>query len=382
MGIASPGTDPKTAYRKAVSAGTLLVDQRQAEVVEHLQSLYESLVAAADAPVAKPQARGLLQRLFGEKKSATPTTSMINGLYLWGGVGRGKTLLCDMFFDSLPIERKKRTHFHRFMRNVHQQLADISHEESPLETVAERFASEFQVLVLDEMHVNDIADAMLMSGLLRGLFRRGVTVLTTSNVPPDGLYRDGLQRASFLPAIDLLQRHTDVIFLGGDVDYRMRLLANAEIYHSPLDEQCTATLKSYFIGLAGSTSHEESATVDINDRLIETVMLADGVVWFAFNALCNTARSTDDYIEIARLFHTVIVSDIAAMDDTCSDTARRFINMIDEFYDRNVKLVVTAAELPELLYQGNRLKFEFERTASRLREMQSSEYLADQHNPG
>ncbi len=378
MAKTSAGIDPKTAYRNAVDTGVLTVDQRQAEVVERLQDLHQRVLAAEQMRPVKRTRGGFFQSLFGRQPAPEPAAT-VNGLYLWGGVGRGKTLLCDMFFDGLPIARKKRTHFHRFMRGVHQQLAEIRHAESPLEIVAERFASEFQVLVLDEMHVNDIADAMLMSGLLKGLFSRGVTVVTTSNVLPDDLYRDGLQRASFLPAIELLKQFTEVIFLGGDIDYRMRLLSNAEIYHAPLDEHGNSMLRSYFMGLAGSAVHRERVGLEINDRSIDTILLADGVVWFAFDALCNTTRSTDDYIEIARLFHTVLVSDIAVMDDKSSDTARRFINMIDEFYDRNVKLVVTADALPESLYQAQRLRFEFERTASRLREMQSSEYLASGH---
>ena len=286
-----------------------------------------------------------------------------------------------MFFDGLPIKYKRRIHFHRFMRGVHQQLASIKQEQSPLDIVAAKYAAEFRVLVLDEMHINDITDAMLMSGLLKGLFDRGVIILTTSNVAPDDLYRDGLQRAQFLPAIEALKQNTDVVFLGGDIDYRLRALENADIYHQPLDKYADATLETYFMQAVAATSYTEKTPLEINDRQIDTVLLADNVVWFSFNALCNTNRSTDDYIEIARLFHTVLLSEVPVMDGKSSDVSRRFINLVDEFYDRNVKLVITAEDVPEALYQGERLAFEFDRTVSRLREMQSTDYLSSQHQP-
>ena len=375
----SEKTDPITSYQKAIDSGMLQSDQRQLEIVGKLQRLYE-LVVSTEQVVSPPAKQGLFSRLFGGAKVA-PAQKKIPGLYLWGGVGRGKTLLCDMFFDGLPVKNKRRIHFHRFMRGVHQQLANIKQEQSPLEIVAARYASEFRVLVLDEMHINDITDAMLMSGLLRGLFDRGVIILTTSNVEPDDLYRDGLQRAQFLPAIEALKENTEVVFLGGDIDYRLRALENAEIYHHPLDEYADATLAAYFEQAVAATSYTEKASLEINDRQIETVLLADNVVWFTFTALCDTNRSTDDYIEIARLFHTVLLSEVPVMDGKSSDVSRRFINLVDEFYDRNVKLVITADDVPEALYQGERLAFEFDRTVSRLREMQSTEYLSSQHQP-
>lgn len=373
-------TDPLTSYQNAIDSGVLQVDQRQLEIVGKLQHLYEVVVGSEK--IAKPPVtKGFFSRLFGGAEEAAVVQDKIPGLYLWGGVGRGKTLLCDMFFDGLPIKKKRRVHFHRFMRGVHQQLAKIKQEQSPLEIVAAKYASEFRVLVLDEMHINDITDAMLMSGLLKGLFDRGVIILTTSNVAPDDLYRDGLQRAQFLPAIEALKQNTEVVFLGGDVDYRLRALENADIYHQPLDKYADATLEGYFMQVVAATSHTRNAFLEINDRQIDTVLLADNVVWFTFDALCNTNRSTDDYIEIARLFHTVLLSEVPVMDGKSSDISRRFINLVDEFYDRNVKLVVTAEDVPEALYQGERLTFEFDRTVSRLREMQSTQYLSSQHQP-
>jgi len=256
-------------------------------------------------------------------------------------------LLCDMFFDGLPIAAKKRIHFHRFMRGVHDQLASIKNVESPLEIVADQLAGEYRVLVLDEMHVNDITDAMLMGGLLQALFSRGVSLVTTSNAEPDNLYKDGLQRSRFIPAIESIKQHTEVVYLGGDIDYRLRVLENAEIYHTPLDEFADASLEAYFHQMVAAGTFESANTISINDRQIDTVLLSDDVVWFTFQSLCMTNRSTDDYIEVARLFHTVLVSGVVAMDDKSNDIGRRFINMVDEFYDRNVKLVLTAESLPE-----------------------------------
>lgn len=380
MRIETENTDPRTSYRNALDLGLLQPDQRQFEIVGKLQDLYERIVSTQTVESAKPPKKGFFGGLFGGGVVEDPVVN-IPGLYLWGGVGRGKTLLCDMFFDGLPIENKKRIHFHRFMRSVHLQLAEIKQAQSPLDIVAEKFAAEFRLLVLDEMHINDITDAMLMSGLLQGLFSRGVIIVTTSNVAPDDLYRDGLQRAQFMPAIEALKDHTEVVFLGGDIDYRLRALENAEIYHTPLDEYANATLEAYFQEVVAASAYKKKSPLEINDRKIETVLLADNVVWFTFDSLCNTSRSTDDYIEIARLFHTVILSDVVAMDGKNSDVSRRFINLVDEFYDRNVKLVITAETTPEHLYQGQRLTFEFDRTVSRLREMQSTDYLSSQHQP-
>lgn len=380
MRIPSKNTDPRTSYRNALELGVLQPDQRQFEIVGKLQDLYERLLQREEQLANREQEKsGFLSSLF--KKKATPEPIIEPGLYLWGGVGRGKTLLCDMFFDGLPMTSKTRIHFHRFMRGVHDQLASIKNVESPLEVVADQLAQDCRVLVLDEMHVNDITDAMLMGGLLQALFSRGVTLVTTSNAEPDNLYKDGLQRSRFVPAIESIKQHTEVVFLGGDIDYRLRVLENAEIYHTPLDEFADATLEAYFHQMVAAGTFDTAKTIDINGRQVDTVLLSDDVVWFTFQSLCATNRSTDDYIEVARLYHTVLVSGVIAMDAKSDDIGRRFINLVDEFYDRNVKLVLTAEVLPEQLYTGDRLAFEFDRTVSRLREMQSTDYLASQHRP-
>jgi cell division protein ZapE len=373
-------TDPRTAYRNALELGLIAPDQKQFEVVGKLQDLHERLLASPQAAAESSAGGGFFSSLFG-KPSAPKETPRLPGLYLWGGVGRGKTLLCDLFFDGLPFDEKRRIHFHRFMREVHEGLAQISNETSPLEILSEQLARDMRVLVLDEMHVNDIADAMLMSGLLNGLYSRGVTIVTTSNFQPDDLYRDGLQRARFLPAIELLKENSEVVFLGGDLDYRLRALQNADIYYTPDDERAENGMKAYFQEVVSANDSIEKKTITINDRDLATVMWSDSVVWVTFDEMCNTARSTDDYIEIAEQFHTVLISGIPAMDNSTSDMTRRFINMIDEFYDRSVKIVVSAARSPADLYTGDRLAFEFDRTRSRLTEMQSSDYLAQQHRP-
>jgi len=380
MRIPSKNTDPRTSYRNALDLGVLQPDQRQFEIVGKLQDLYERLLATEELHSARQRKQiGFLASIFRKKSAPNPVREP--GLYLWGGVGRGKTLLCDMFFDGLPIKAKQRVHFHRFMRGVHDQLATIKNVESPLEVVADQITEECRVLVLDEMHVNDITDAMLMGGLLQALFLRGVTLVTTSNAEPDNLYKDGLQRSRFVPAIESIKQHTEVVFLGGDIDYRLRVLENAEIYHAPLDEFADATLEAYFHQMVAAGTFETEQSISVNGRQIDTVLLADDVAWFKFESLCMTSRSTDDYIELARLFHTILLSGVVAMDEKNNDAGRRFINLVDEFYDRNVKLVITAEVPPEQLYTGSRLSFEFDRTVSRLREMQSTDYLASQHRP-
>ena len=378
MSLSDNKANPMQAYQSALDSGQLQLDPLQYSVVGKLQDLYDRLMAAESAPRKLQKQGGFFSSLF-RRLEAPSEEQLVKGLYLWGGVGRGKTLLCDMFYAGLPIDKKKRVHFHRFMQSVHDQLKAIRGEESPLEIVAEKIASECVVLVLDEMHVNDITDAMLMGGLLQGLFKRGVTLVTTSNIEPDGLYKDGLQRARFVPAIEAIKSHVEVVYLGGDIDYRMRLLQNAEVYRAPLDENSDASLESQFRALVASGAIEERGLLDINGREIQTVLLADGVVWFDFDALCNTTRSTDDYIEIARSHHTLLLGNVTEMDDSTNDSVRRFINMVDEFYDRGVKLVITAQVRPEALYKGKRLEFEFDRTVSRLSEMQSPEYLASPH---
>jgi cell division protein ZapE len=338
-----------------------------------LQSLYEALVAAE-----QKETGGVFQSL--RQLFVRPNRECVRGLYFWGGVGRGKTYLMDLFFDSLPFERKLRSHFHRFMQRIHRELKVLSGNENPLELVADRLAKETRVICFDEFFVSDITDAMLLGGLFQALFERGVTLVATSNIVPDGLYKDGLQRERFLPAIALLNKHTKVLNVDGGVDYRLRTLEQAQLYHSPLGEVAEESLKNAFSGLVMNRDHIQHAIeLDVEGRFIHVKQMGEGVAWFLFKDLCDGPRSQNDYIELGRIFHTVLLGNVPQMGVGKEDQARRFINLVDEFYDRQVKLVLSAEVPLAELYSGGRLSFEFERTKSRLLEMQSKEYLAREH---
>jgi cell division protein ZapE len=323
-----------------------------------------------------PQRRrtgGLFARLF---RSEPPEG--VRGIYLWGGVGRGKTFLMDLFFESLTLEKKRRVHFHRMMQEVHERLKDLGSIENPLDEVAAGIASNTRVLCFDEFFVSDIGDAMILAGLLDGLFKRGVTLVATSNSRPDDLYKDGLQRQRFLPAIQLLNQHTDVVNIDGGTDYRLRLLQKAGTYLFP-DDAVAAKRLNYFFDESASTQIATDADLEINDRTIRARRCAKGVAWFRFADICDGPRSQDDYIEIARWYPSVIISGVPQFDATRDDQARRFVSLVDEFYDRRVKLILSADVDVQDLYTGKRLSFEFDRTVSRLVEMQSTDYLALPH---
>lgn len=357
----APSMTLTAQYQQAVAAGHR-EDPDQVRVLVRLDRLLADCTAAP-APRRWP---------FARKRRAP------RGIYLWGGVGRGKTWLMDLFHDALPGEAKQRVHFHRFMQDIHEQLRQHGRQADPLTRIARRLAARSPVLCLDEFVVTDIGDAMIIAGLLRALFAEGVTLVTTSNQPPELLYRGGIQRASFLPAIDLLQRHCEVIELGGDFDYRRQVAERSGVYHWPLGEAAEASLRAAFDGLA-TEPVERDGTARILNRDIPFRCRSGGLAWFDFNALCGPPRSQNDYIELARQHHTVLISDIPHLDGSSDDRSRRLIMLIDEFYDRRVKLLLSAAARPEALYCGERLAFEFQRTASRLEEMQTPEYLSMPH---
>jgi len=352
----------RDAYEQHLLQHGHVRDPSQSIVVDLLADLQQRLMAA---PAPK---RGLARLLARERAPA------ITGLYLWGGVGRGKTFLMDLFFETLEIESKRRIHFHRMMRDVHSRLRKLDQVEDPLDAVAADIAASTTVLCFDEFFVSDIGDAMILGRLLQGLFDHGVTLVATSNTRPDDLYRDGLQRQRFLPAIDALNRHTRVVELAGDKDYRLELLRQAGTYLTPEDETAEQRLREIFRESASSRI-EEDHELEINGRLLKTLRCAKGIAWFDFRSLCDGPRSQADYIEIARWYPTIILSGVPALDEFHDNQARRFIALVDEFYDRHVKLVISAERPPDTLYSGNRLQFEFERTVSRLIEMQSLEYL-------
>ena len=349
-------------------------DEAQRRAIVRLDELYRQLV--------NPPGAGLLSRMRNSVFDRGTAREPIRGLYLWGGVGRGKTYLMDTFFESLPFEQKMRLHFHRFMRRVHAGLKTYDGEKNPLEKVADGIASEARVLCFDEFFVMDITDAMLLANMLRALFERGVTLVTTSNIVPDDLYKDGLQRSQFLPAIDLLKIHTEVVNIDGDIDYRLRTLERLELYHCPWDSQAESIMNNSFERLVPDKDEIQRDTgLEIEGREINVVAVAEDVIWFDFYALCDGPRSQNDYIELACEFHSVLVGNIPVFSKR-DDLARRFINLVDEFYDRSVNLILGAEVELAKLYASGRLSFEFQRTQSRLLEMQSSEYLGGEHKAG
>jgi len=338
------------------------LDALRARLIEQSQSISHKL-------------RTQLRRL-----SAQPLETPLPGLYLWGGVGRGKTMLMDSFYASLPPQLGERSHFYRFMRQIHAELRKIRSRAEPLDTVAERLAARVRVLCLDEFFVSDIADAMILAGLFEGLFRRGVTLVATSNIPPQDLYKDGLQRQRFLPAIELIERNVEVLHLDGRIDYRLRQLEQAPTYLDSKLPDTAAQLKQRFAALACGSAGGPT-TLSVENRHIKALATGAGMVWFEFKDICEGPRSQNDYIELARLYHTVFISNVPEFTQRNENAARRFIMLIDEFYDRNVNVVVSAAAAPAALYHGERLQLEFLRAASRLVEMQTQQYLAGQHRP-
>lgn len=380
---------PLEEYKCAVSSGDIQHDQAQFKAVGHLQVLFDQLLKPTPEP-------GLLTGWFKRFVSAESAQPPITGLYFWGGVGRGKTYLMDTFYSALPFPEKSRMHFHRFMRMVHHQLKEQQGQINPLQKVAAQFARQTRILCFDEFFVSDIADAMILATLLDELFLRGVVLVATSNVKPGRLYENGLQRQKFLPAIELIEKHTRVVNVDGGVDYRLRVLELAEIYHFPMDEAADQGLLNCFLAICpdeegradsgfnqvGSVhSALQQTEIEIEGRILKARHCGDGVAWFDFKTLCDGPRSQNDYIELARIFQTVLISDVPQFDGKQEDQARRFISLVDEFYDRNVKLILSAAVPVTALYQGERLAFEFRRTQSRLQEMQSHEYLAREHKP-
>jgi len=358
-------------YKRDLQSGLLIEDRAQAAVVAQLDDLFHRLRARE---ASDRQLWSRMRRRFGGYPSPE------QGLYIWGGVGRGKTHFMDVFFESLDLERKLRVHFHRFMQRVHAALTAHSGATDPLELVADELADQALVLCFDEFFVSDIGDAMILAGLIGALMRRGVTLVATSNIPPIDLYRDGLQRSRFLPAIALLETHLDIVHLASETDYRFRTLQSADLWHVPHDDTASRALATYFESLTGQSA-EEARQLEINHRVLPARAAVQGVAWFDFKTLCEEARSASDFVEIAREYHTVLLERIPALTSEKEDAARRFINLVDEFYDRKVKLITTAAMTPEAMYGGVRLRFEFERTVSRLQEMRTREYLQAEHYP-
>ena len=377
---------PIEQYRNDQQQLHFSTDLAQANAVEHLQRLYIDL-CGLNSEHNKPRRWSQRLPMWAGGKPKQPGAAQ--GLYFWGGVGRGKTYLMDVFYQCLPFENKQRTHFHRFMRHVHSRLAVHKGVKNPLTLVAQELADEARVICFDEFFVTDITDAMILAKLLESLFELGVVLVATSNIEPQGLYQNGLQRQRFLPAIALLEEHTDVINVDGGVDYRLRTLAQAELYHWPLDAAADVSLAASFEALApmlatqeGVGSESEGGLVSINGRGFNYIKLCDDIIWLTFDQLCVQPRSQNDYLELAYEFHGLIISNVPCLKAGMEDQARRFVNLVDVCYDANLK-VIMSAEVPLLeLYAGGQLDFVFRRTLSRLQEMQSHEYLAKGHVSG
>lgn len=382
IGVANQQLSPLQKYQSDLEKGELLADESQSQAMMRLQNLSDllhKLEAQQSAKSFFSQFKRLTKQIIPNYHEVT-VPHAVKGLYFWGGVGRGKTYLMDVFFEYVPIERKLRLHFHRFMQLIHNELTRLQGEIDPLIKIADNLSKQYRLVCLDEFFVKDITDAMILAGLLDALFKRGVVLVTTSNIEPADLYKDGLQRARFLPAIDLLKAFTEIYNVDGGVDYRLRALKKAELFYSPLDAGAEQSLRKSFVSLAPELGVEKQV-IEILGRKLETLICADDVVWFDFSVLCDGPRSQNDYIELAKIYHAVLISNVPIMSEKNDDQARRFINLIDEFYDRHVKLIMSAATSIEQLYLGGRLNFEFERTKSRLLEMQSHEYLAKEHRP-
>jgi cell division protein ZapE len=365
--VSAPPDALGALYAREIAKRSFTADTAQLAAIKHLERLRIELSEAAAAPLGKRLLRGL-----------TSNTAAPKGVYLWGGVGRGKTWLMDLFYSSLTLAAKRRTHFYRFMQEVHADLKRLKGMQSPLDGVADKIAKKSRVVCFDELFVSDIADAMILAGLFGALTKRGVALVFTSNVRPKDLYKGGLQRDRFLPTIALIEKNSDVIAIDGGVDYRLRQLTAAPIYLEGGHATTPARLEELFDDLSDEDV-ESGGDISVNGRKIKVVRESENVIWFEFAALCEGPRSPADYVAIASEYQSVIIANVPVFGMDSDNAARRFISVVDEFYDRGVNVILSAAGAPADLYKGEKLKFEFQRTSSRLTEMQSKEYLARAH---
>ena len=351
----------KNVYETELVSRAYTADPAQLQAIDALER------CADEWTIFKQQRSSAFKKLINH-----PSTP--KGVYMYGGVGRGKSFLMDCFYSAVPLKRKTRLHFHEFMREVHRELRDLQGTVNPLDELGKRIAKRYRLICFDEFHVADITDAMLLQRLLSALFANGVGFVTTSNFKPDDLYPNGLHRDRILPAIELLKSNLHVISVDNGTDYRQRTLENLKLYHTPLGDLANNEMTDAFMRLA--VSQDENPVMQIESRQIQARRKAGGIVWFDFKTLCGGPRSQNDYLEIATQFHTVLLSDVPAMPIRMASEARRFTWLIDVLYDRRVKLIMSAEVSPEELYKEGPLVHEFPRTISRLNEMQSAEFLA------
>jgi cell division protein ZapE len=356
--------DFRAYINERIAVGDMLADPQQVVLIDALSRLTDEL------PAYEQKTTGWRGKFIRPGKS----TEVPRGIYAWGGVGRGKTFLMNAFYDVVPTQLKWRIHFHRFMLWVHEQNSKLANEQDPLKHIAKQVSARNRLLCLDEFMVTDIADAMILYQLLKHLYQQGVVIVTTSNIEPDGLYHNGIQRDLFLPAIELIKQHSEVVEISGDSDFRRQAWAYDAVYFSPLGEKADAGMAHCHAELTGYPE-PRPASLMVAGRQIEAISVADDVAWFDFEGLCQTYRSQKDYIELSNRFNTLIVSGVPELGPDDDAAARRFINFIDTVYDHGVKLLVSAATPPEGIYTGSHLAHPFKRTASRLWEMSTPEYL-------
>jgi len=357
-------SSPAERYAEALASGQFMADEAQAQAVQELDRVWKELLNRYKAS----------KKAFRRFRRQTSP----KGVYMWGGVGRGKTWLMDQFYESVPFRRKTRMHFHHFMQHVHKELNKLSGQRNPLEIVADQIYKDAVVICFDEFFVSNVTDAMILSDLFQKLFVRGVTLIATSNIAPDGLYKNGIHRDRFLPTIEMVKKNCAILNVDAGVDYRLRVLKQAQLFKSPLSNEVQNWMSERFSALTHTQAHSQEPIV-INNRIVETLGHTEDVLWCEFSELCFKPRSPADFIEIANIYNTVLVSNVPHLTDFLSEGTRRFIYLVDEFYDRGVKLLLTSQDSIIDIYQGEKLAFEIERTRSRLLEMQSDEYLHSEH---
>jgi cell division protein ZapE len=363
-------------YNKALQQPDMVHDAVQEQAICKLETLSHTLTTGKNRLF-----QHILIKLSPFKKHQPKP---VQGLYLWGNVGRGKTWLMNLFYEELSISEKNRIHFHHFMLDIHEQLGasgkQKNRRKNPLQKIAKDLSKKYRLLCIDEFIVTNITDAMILSELLHALFKHQVCLVATSNRVPDDLYLNGLQRERFLPAIELIKTHTEVFHLDAGIDHRTALLEQSDIYYSPITDTTNQQIEQRMRELS-ITPVIEDKILSILKRDIKSILCSDEIAWFDFDIICTAPRAAQDYIELALQFNTIIVSNIPVMDEYSDDKARRFIYLIDELYDRNVKLIASAVDEPDKLYQGDMLAFAFHRTSSRLIEMRSHQYLSQSHKP-
>ena len=355
---------PAERYAQALASGQFLPDQEQAQAVHELDRVWQELIQRFKAS----------KKAFRRFRRQTAP----KGVYMWGGVGRGKTWLMDQFYDSVPFRRKTRMHFHHFMQYVHRELNKLSGQRNPLDLVADQIYKEAVVICFDVFFVSNVTDAMILSDLFQKLFTRGITLVATSNIAPDGLYKNGIHRDRFIPTIEMVKKNCVILNVDSGVDYRLRVLKQAQLFKSPLTHEHKLWMAQRFTALTQTQTVSQEPII-INQRIVETIGHTEDVLWCEYSELCLKPRSPADFIEIANIYNTVLVSNVPHMTDYLSEGTRRFIYLVDEFYDRGVKLLLTSEDTIIELYQGEKLAFEIERTRSRLLEMQSDDYLHTSH---